>query len=115
MFRPFFGNCVEDVDLCLRILSKHKGYNMEEVLYDYRILSSSISRTGVTRNKWLNDCIARRLYQERIDQGYDSLMRKGDQFDKLYNQCNKPFIENPLKIYNDTAAFYLWYHLDKSE
>ncbi|NBP69549.1 MAG: glycosyltransferase family 2 protein [Cytophagia bacterium] len=48
LYRPYFNNCMEDSDLGCRILDKYAATNLDELLYFYRIVPTSLTRGRVT-------------------------------------------------------------------
>lgn len=48
LYRSYFENCMEDADLASRILDMHAATNLNELLYGYRIVPTSLTRSKVT-------------------------------------------------------------------
>ena len=83
VYRPYFNNFHEDVDLSYRIAEKYLSYNIDEILYKYRVLDNSLCRKEFNiKNKNFYKVVVF-LADQREKYGHDCLQkqketRKGD-------------------------------------
>lgn len=112
IYRPYFKDYCEDTDLALRIVLDHKGYNVREPLYLYRILDTSLCRKDVDiRNRILYKIVIF-LSEQRRTYGVDDLMdRKESNLDNYYNRLALPYAKDSTLIYHEAAAYYFYWHL----
>mgnify|MGYP001806269126 CR=1 FL=1 len=73
LYRSYFENCMEDADLACRILDKYEATNVDMLLYFYRIVPTSLTRSKVTiRSLNIYKLIAHLSFERRRD-GKDCL------------------------------------------
>lgn len=112
IYRPYFRDNYEDTDLAARIIDKYKGYNLEEYLYVYRILQTSLCRRRVdVRNRNLYKVVSY-LTVERRNTGFDALMEnRNDQADHYLAQATAHYNNDPALIHREAAAYFLYWQL----
>lgn len=112
IFRPYFGDNNEDVDLCYRILTISKGYTIPEYLYVYRILENSISRKNVLRNSAYKYRIVVELTLQRFVEKVDSLM-EGKGLAEIEEKYKRLHDLNAITVYANSVSYYLPYFMFK--
>jgi glycosyltransferase involved in cell wall biosynthesis len=110
LFRPFFGDNNEDVDLAYRILTRSKGKNVDKILYVYRILQDSVSRRKVLRNSIFFYSVARDLALSRITGEPDWLNDPGRSREIIqrYENLRDP---RSILLYANCVSYFLSYRL----
>ncbi len=101
LIQPFYRQYFfeSDADLCCRILSRFKASNVEEPLYYYRILATSMSRTNM-HVVFLNSYrIVFWLYQQRAKMGKD-VLEKGNFIEM------ERFVERIKENYSEVSLFH---------
>ncbi len=73
LYRSYFENYMEDADLACRILDKYEATNVNEPLYFYRIVPSSLTRAKVTLRTLSIYKLIAQLSVERRRDGKDCL------------------------------------------
>lgn len=105
-YRSFFsGKSNEDYDWALRLLDVAKGANIQEELYQYRMLPVSDSRNYNNLHKLLSVRLVQELARQRHETGKDWI-DKGEEASLLnYEQELKaPYEEDPSLSYREWAA-----------
>lgn len=112
IYRPFFRDNFEDTDLAARIIDKHKGYNLNDYLYVYRILPHSLCRRKVdVRNRNLYRVVSY-LSQQRRSAGNDSLMQNNEEELTMFLRLSTAhYEEDPALIHRQAAAYFFYYQL----
>ncbi|MEQ8520313.1 MAG: glycosyltransferase family 2 protein [Cytophagales bacterium] len=117
IYRLYFKDNYEDVDLILRIISNgHKGVNLDQFLYNYRILEDSLCRKEVTvKNRNLFK-IAIELYFQRKKLGFDYLMNNQPELvEELFLEITKEYRKDKSKIHREAAAYFnYWKFYDRA-
>lgn len=110
LFREFFGDNNEDVDLAYRILTRSKGRNIAKVLYVYRILHDSISRKQILRNAIYFYSIARDLALARARGEADWLNHPVDSPEQL-TKYERLKDQRSILLYANSVSYFLSYRL----
>jgi len=112
IYRPYFQDNYEDTDLAFRIIDNYRGYNLQEHLYFYRILDSSLCRRKVdVRNRNLYKVVAM-LGEQRRKSGTDFLMEnRPEKADKYLDEVTIEYKKDPARIYREAAAYYFHWKL----
>ena len=112
IYRPYFENNYEDVDLARRIVDKHLSFNVPAILYKYRILTTSLCRQNVNiRNRNLRHIVSF-LADERKARGTDSLMEnRADVVDHHFYQITAKYRSDPALIHRQAAAYFMCWKL----
>ena len=114
LYRPFFRDYNEDCDLAFRLIEKGPCTNVPQILYRYRILPHSLSKT-ITAEKKALYAMALRFYQQRVAKGSDDLMEENvEQINLELLRLTKNYISDPSLIHRQNAAFLMYYRLYKS-
>lgn len=109
--RPFFQDYNEDCDLAIRLVDKGRCINLKEVLYHYRILPDSLSKTITPRKKCLYSMLVH-FHSQRQRHGKDDLQR-GNLLvasRKLNYLCQQSYSE-PTQVLRERASFLMYYQL----
>jgi len=109
VYRSYFRNYNEDTDLAYRIAEKNYSYNLPEVLYRYRNLSSSLSHHPFNvRRRYLYRVVAF-LADERRLYGTDSLEKGNiETLDKFVDTITEEYSRDPSLIFRDSASYYMY-------
>lgn len=113
LYRPFFDGYNEDCDLAFRLIEMGRCTNLHDILYTYRILPGSLSKTITPRKKNMYK-MAVAFHEQRLSRGTDDLMegRSQDVDDRL-NLLMIPYRKDPSLIYRENAAFLMYYQLNR--
>jgi glycosyltransferase involved in cell wall biosynthesis len=109
VYRSYFSNYNEDTDLAYRIAEKNYSYNLPEVLYRYRNLSSSLSHHPFNvRRRYLYKVVAF-LADERRLYGTDSLENGNvETVEKYIDTITEEYSRDPSLIFRDSASYYMY-------
>ena len=111
LLRPFFEDYHEDCDLSYRLVQQAKATNLQEILYQYRLVPGSLSKELTPRKRVLYHIVAL-LANQREDRGYDDLERNDT---SLLNEELKRFLEpyqnDPSKIHIENAEFQMYFQM----
>jgi glycosyltransferase involved in cell wall biosynthesis len=111
-YRTYFSSNYSDADLACRIVDKYKATNIQEPLYFYRIVESSMSRKSITPRSLNIYKLIGHLSQQRREAGYDCLERqKPHEADQWLGQYLMPYQIDPSFIYRHKAFFHLYWGL----
>lgn len=114
LYRPFFRDYNEDCDLAFRLVEKGPCTNVPQILYHYRIIADSLSKT-ITAEKKGYYTMALRFYQQRVKKASDDLMEGNvEQIHRELLSLTKDYISDPSLIHRQNAAFLMYYRLHKS-
>lgn len=113
LFRPFFQDYNEDCDLSMRLTEVGYCSNLNEVLYKYRILPNSLSKSISPRKKCLYPVLVE-FHNQRLKFGSDYLQNREED---LANQLLESYIllkyTDSSKIYRESAEFLMYYDFKK--
>lgn len=111
IYRPFFNGYNEDCDLALRLIERGPCTNLPDILYTYRVLPDSLSKS-ITAQKKNFYKMALEFHRQRKFRGYDDLMegRYAEVQERLEFHM-KPYLDDPSLIHRENAAFFMYYKL----
>ena len=111
LLRPFFRDYNEDCDLAMRLTEVGECSNVNEVLYHYRILPYSLSKSITPRKKSLYPLLVE-LHNQRIIEGQDFL-QKGEtgKAEELLLKIQSEKYSDQSMIYRESAEFLMYYKL----
>lgn len=111
-YREYFIDNLADADLSCMILDKFNSTNIDEPLYFYRIVTSSLSRKAVTiRNLNLHRLVGF-LSKQRREQGQDCLQRGIiKEADEFMNSVQREYENDPSFFFRHQAFFHLYWGL----
>lgn len=114
LYRPYFRDNYEDTDLAYRIVEKGKAINLNDYLYIYRILDTSLCRKDVNvRNRNLYSVVTY-LGNQRKQNGKDVVMQNMPHVADAYlEQITLKYTDDPALIYREAAAYYFYWRLYK--
>jgi glycosyltransferase involved in cell wall biosynthesis len=110
LYRSYFENCMEDTDLACRILDKYAATNLDELLYCYRIVPTSLTRSKVTiRSLNIYKLIAQ-LSISRKNMGKDCL-ELGDlaRADDFMMKIEREYAQDSALWLRHQSFFYLYW------
>lgn len=109
-YREYITDNFADADLSCQILDKFEATNIDEPLYFYRIVRTSITRKKITvRSLNLNKLIAF-LSTQRGEQGQDCLQRGvTKEAEDFMNSIQKEYDNDPSFFYRHQAFFHLYW------
>ena len=111
IYRTYFNNNFEDIDLCYRILSQTKGANLGESLYNYRILPNSLCRKEVTvKNRNLYKVVYH-LFDQRKNGKDDLELNLEGKVDDFFQGITSHYFKDTSLIYREAASYYMYYKL----
>jgi len=112
VYRPYFENDNEDTDLAYRIAERHQSYNLSEILYKYRILSTSLRRQSVTvRNRNLYKVVSF-LANERRERGSDSIQEgKAEVANEYFSMVTEKYSIDSSLIHREAAELLMHWRL----
>lgn len=112
IYRSYFKDNFEDIDFLYRVMSIAKGYNQEEYLYNYRIVSDSLCRKNVTiRNRNLYK-IVYFLMSQRMEGKSDYLeLSREDLVDQYFERITRRYKQDLSLIHREGAAYFLYWKL----
>ena len=111
LYRPFFNGYNEDCDLAFRLIEKGPCINVDQLLYTYRIIPNSLSKT-LTAEKRNYYRMAVEFYQQRMNCGEDDLMQgRSAEVDAMLHSLLEPYRKDPSLIHRENAAFLMYYRL----
>lgn len=116
IYRPFFKNHSEDVDLAYRIVERYKAINLREPLYKYRVLRNSLCRNEVTVwNRNLYKLVVF-LAEQRAEEGTDYLQQgREDLLMAYFDDITAHYAEDTTLIKREAAGYYnAWKLFDKA-
>jgi glycosyltransferase involved in cell wall biosynthesis len=109
LYRSYFSNQV-DADLCCRILSQFKTSNLNDLLYFYRIVPSSISRKKITPLSLNSYKLIGELYLQRKKSKNDWLEQgKTKKADDFMKSIELKYDSDPSFLPRHTAFFHLYW------
>lgn len=113
-YRLYFRDNQADADLSTRLLDKYETTNLEESLYYYRIVDTSLSRKNVTiRNLTLNKLIAHLSWQRR-NHAKDCLDRgNSEEANEFMEAIERPYRNDPSLFLRHQAFFHLYWGLNR--
>lgn len=98
-------NRAEDIDLFFRLIQKHcKFYNIQKYLYYYRINVNSKETISLTREIFKN------LSYKYIEQKYEHINNKHDNFDKNYKLALLEYYHGKMSISRKFLFKALWFN-----
>ena len=110
IYREYFKDNYEDTDLAYRLFQKGICTNINESLYFYRILSTSLCRKEFTvKNSHLYEVVVH-LAEQREKYGIDDLT-KGDiqAVEKYFEHITDHYGEDKGLIFREGAAYYMYW------
>jgi hypothetical protein len=112
-YRIYFRANQADADFSTRILDKYEVTNLEEPLYYYRVVDTSLSRKEVTvRNLTLNKLIAH-LSRQRRSTGFDCLENDTpEEADEFMETLERAYRNDPSLFLRHQAFFHLYWGLN---
>lgn len=112
-YREYFIDNLADADLACMILDKFNSTNIDEPLYFYRIVTSSLSRKKVTvRNLNLHRLVGF-LSRQRREQGQDCLQRgSAAEADEFMNSIQRDYENDSSFFFRHQAFFHLYWGLN---
>lgn len=107
--RPFFQDYNEDCDLAMRLVEIGICTNLPQVLYHYRVLPGSLSKTVTARKKCLYPMLIH-FHKQRLKRGVDDLQQGNERVAqrKLDYLIKKRYFD-PSLVFRESAAFYMHY------
>lgn len=112
IYRPYFENYNEDCDLNCRLLYRYNGVNLKDVLYQYRILPNSLSKTLTPRKKVMYQIVAH-LYKQRLETGSDQLdAGQEDALNSMISDLTIDYTMDSSKILREQAELFMYYQLN---
>lgn len=105
-YRLFFsGKSNEDYDWALRLLDVTRGANIQEELYQYRMLPISDSRNFRNTSKLLSAQIVQELARQRFENGQDWIDQGNEAALKTYEDTLlEPYVKDPSRSYREWAS-----------
>jgi|GEM_PF-1276660 len=111
-YRIYFIKNHADADLSTMILDKFNATNLEEPLYFYRILKSSVTRRKVTVHNLNVHRLIGHLSKQRREQGQDSLQCGSSlEADEFMNAIQREYDQDASLFYRHQAFFHLYWGL----
>lgn len=109
LLRPFFKDYNEDCDLAIRLTEIGLCTNLTSILYKYRILPNSLSKSITPRKKCLYDMLVL-FHHQRLDYGEDDLQRNnlGSAEERLEKLISERY-SDPSLIFRQQASFFMHY------
>lgn len=112
IYRDFFKDYNEDVDLSYRLCTKGEVENIPQVLYKYRVNSSGLSKRRKPPELLAYSSLIIDLYKIRLNSGSDYLDDANDiQFHELWQNHLMKYRRNPYLVFDKNAGFFLWYNM----
>jgi glycosyltransferase involved in cell wall biosynthesis len=112
-YRPYFTDYYADADLSCRILDWCHATNLDEPLYFYRIVHSSISRTDITPFKLNCHKLVGLLSLQRRSAGQDCLQRgETAEVDAFMDAIQSKYDTDPSLFLRHQAFFHLYWGLN---
>lgn len=113
-YRIYFKDNQADADLSTRLLDKYETTNLEESLYYYRILDTSLTRREITiRNLTLSKLIAHLSWQRR-NTGSDCLEKGNPQEANEFMKTLEEAYRNASSLFfRHQAFFHLYWGLNR--
>lgn len=113
-YRMYFRDNQADADLSTRLLDKYETTNLEESLYYYRILDTSLTRREITiRNLTLNKLIAHLSWQRR-NTGSDCLEKGNpEEANEFMEKLEGAYRNDSSLFYRHQAFFHLYWGLNR--
>jgi hypothetical protein len=107
--RAFFQDYNEDCDLAMRLVEVGECINLEEVLYQYRMVKGSLSKIITARKKCLYPMLVH-FHKQRQKKGTDDLQRGNEMVAerKIGYLIKRRYADTSL-VYRQSAAFYMHY------
>lgn len=107
--RPFFKDYNEDCDLAIRLTEKGPCTNLTSILYQYRILPHSLSKSITPRKKCLYDMLVY-FHDQRVERGFDDLqVSKLALAEQRLEELILKKYSDPSLIYRQQASFFMHY------
>jgi glycosyltransferase involved in cell wall biosynthesis len=116
IYREYFNDNYEDTDLAYRLFQKGICTNIQDPLFNYRILATSLCRNEFTiRNKHLYEVVVY-LAKQREDYGEDDLMLKKEKLvEDFFDKITLQYTKDKGLIFREGAAYYMyWKYYKKS-
>lgn len=113
-YRIYFRDNQADSDLSTRLLDKYQTTNLEESLYYYRILDTSLTRKEITvRNLTLSKLIAHLSWQRR-NAGSDCLEKGNpEEANKFMEILEDAYRNDSSLFFRHQAFFHLYWGLNR--
>lgn len=110
LYRPYFDNCMADTDLACRILNKYAATNLDQLLYFYRIVPTSITRKKVTCRSLNIYKLISHLYTIRQSEQKDWL-ELGDYTaaDDFMKKIEADYAKDSTLLHRHQSFFYLYW------
>ena len=109
IYRPYFKDYHEDVDLAYRLFQKGICTNLAEPLYHYRLLEDSLCRKDYTvKNSHLYKVVVH-LADQREKYGQDDLQKNEEaKVEAYFDEITAHYREDKGLIYREGAGYYLY-------
>ncbi len=100
----------EDIDLAVRLLEKFEATNLQEPLYYYRNIPSSLSKSGYNFLKFEGLHLIQILHEERVKNGADCLQKQDMiTFHKHLKDLEAPYINDASLFFRKAASISLYH------
>ncbi len=111
IYREYFNDNYEDTDLAYRLFQKGICTNIDEPLYNYRILETSLCRKEFTiRNKNLYHVVVY-LAKQRELTGIDDLMcNQNELVDAYFDEITVEYKTDKGLVFREGAAYYMYWN-----
>lgn len=110
LYRPYFDNCMADADLGCRILDKYAATNLDELLYFYRIVPTSITRSRVTSRSLNIYKLIGHLSASRRSGGKDCLENGNDtSADDFIMKIERDYAQDSTLLHLHQSFFHLYW------
>jgi len=109
LYRPFFEGYNEDYDLCVRLASQGVITNLNECLYNYRIVPNTLSRTLTIKKRYSIE-IVRLLAKQRFQYGFDDLdLNQFDRIEAIVKEYEIIYLSDKSRLLREQAEYDFYY------
>ena len=109
--RPFFRDYHEDSDFNIRVSECGECYNIPEVLYQYRIVPGSLSKTLSPRKLVLYEVVTHLAWQREAHGQDDLQLGNTKKVEELLESKIYDLMLDPFKVYHQMAEKYGYFKL----
>jgi glycosyltransferase involved in cell wall biosynthesis len=114
LYRSYFRDFNEDCDLAFRLIEKGRCTNLPDILYSYRLVPGSLSKTITAEKKNLYR-MAVSFHEQRKFSGTDDLINQDSEAaDQKLKRLLLPYEKDVSLIHRENAAFLMYYKLNRS-
>lgn len=113
LYRSYFKDYNEDCDLAFRLIEKGPCTNLADILYSYRVVPGSLSKTITAEKKNLYR-MAVSFHEQRKLSGTDDLINQNfEAADRKLKQFLQRYEKDVSLIHRENAGFLMYYKLNK--